>query len=137
MRTTLDIDDEVLSAAKERARRERKTAGEVISELARRALNKSVLKCDLHIVSDSQQAIDYLLNRNQYVNAEANPRPDLVLLDLNMPKLDGRQVLERIKSDDDLKTLFIETVNHKPENGFVAESSRKDGVSESMSTIGG
>jgi len=41
MRTTLDIDDDVLAAAKERARREKKTAGEVISELARNALNRA------------------------------------------------------------------------------------------------
>ena len=40
-------------------------------------------------------------------------------------------------SDDDLKELFINTVNHKPENGFVAEATRGNDVSESMSTIGG
>jgi cyclic pyranopterin phosphate synthase len=48
-----------------------------------------------------------------------------------------RDFIRRGASDDDLKTLFIETVNHKPENGFVAESNRSDEVSESMSTIGG
>ena len=48
-----------------------------------------------------------------------------------------RDFIREGASDDDLKELFISTVNHKPENGFIAEAARGKDVSESMSTIGG
>ena len=56
----------------------------------------------LHVAVDGVEAIAFL--RRQGVHAEA-PRPDLILLDLNLPKMDGRQVLSEIKRDDDLKTI--------------------------------
>ena len=63
--------------------------------LARRALEKGVIQCDLRVVSDGEEAMDYLLRRGSYSDPEQSPRPHLILLDLNMPKLDGRQVLEQ------------------------------------------
>jgi chemotaxis family two-component system response regulator Rcp1 len=56
----------------------------------------------LHVAVDGVEAIAFL--RRQGVHAEA-PRPDLILLDLNLPKMAGRQVLSEIKRDDDLKTI--------------------------------
>ena len=56
----------------------------------------------LHVAVDGVEAISFL--RRQGIHAEA-PRPDLILLDLNLPKMDGRQVLAEIKRDDDLKTI--------------------------------
>lgn len=47
------------------------------------------------------------MRRPPYTNAQKAPRPDLVLLDLNMPKLDGRQVLQEIKSNPDLETIPV------------------------------
>ena len=57
---------------------------------------------DLHVASDGVEAMSFL--RQQGVHAGA-PFPDLILLDLNLPKMDGRQVLAQIKGDDDLKAI--------------------------------
>jgi CheY-like chemotaxis protein len=61
----------------------------------------------LHIVKDGEEALDYLLHRGTYVNPTTAPRPDLFLLDLNMPKIDGRQVLQRIRADENLRRLAV------------------------------
>jgi CheY-like chemotaxis protein len=58
----------------------------------------------LHIVSDGVEALDFLYQRNGYEEAR---RPDLVLLDLNLPRKDGREVLEEVKADKDLRTIPI------------------------------
>jgi chemotaxis family two-component system response regulator Rcp1 len=56
----------------------------------------------LHIVADGVEAMAFL--RHQGIHADA-PRPDLILLDLNLPKMDGRQVLAQVKDDDSLKLI--------------------------------
>jgi CheY-like chemotaxis protein len=53
----------------------------------------------LHVARDGQEGLDYVYRRGKYEDA---PQPDLILLDLNLPKYDGRQLLERFKSDPDL-----------------------------------
>ena len=58
----------------------------------------------LHTVSDGVEALDFLYRRNRH---EGAPRPDLVLLDLNLPRKDGREVLEEVKADSDLRTIPI------------------------------
>ena len=75
--------------------------------LAQRALSKGIMQCDLRLVSDGEEAIAYLLGQGKYAALEAAPRPDLILLDLNMPKVDGRQVLERIKSDPKISAIPV------------------------------
>ena len=76
-------------------------------ELTRRALRTSKLHNELYVVNDGEEALDYLYRREAYEDPKTSPRPDLILLDLNMPKLDGRAVLERIKSDDKLKSIAV------------------------------
>jgi len=57
-----------------------------------------------HVISDSEAALDFIHRCGQYADA---PRPDLVLLDLNLPKKDGREVLALIKGDPDLKRIPV------------------------------
>ena len=68
------------------------------------ALRGARVANELHVVGDGQAAIDYLRRRGSYSDA---PRPDIVLLDLNLPRLDGREVLADIKSDPDLSMIPI------------------------------
>ena len=75
--------------------------------LAQRALVRGRISCDLRIVSDGEEAMDYLLRRKQYADPKQAPRPDLLLLDLNMPKLDGRQVLQQMKSNPQLAVIPV------------------------------
>jgi chemotaxis family two-component system response regulator Rcp1 len=72
--------------------------------LTREALRGARVANDLHVVGDGEEAIEYLRRRGRYVDA---PRPDIVLLDLNLPRLDGRDVLIDIKSDPDLAKIPI------------------------------
>ncbi|HEX5241995.1 MAG TPA: response regulator [Tepidisphaeraceae bacterium] len=74
--------------------------------LARDALAESRLANDLRFVQDGEELMDYLYRRNKYANDEA-PRPGLILLDLNMPRKDGREALREIKSDPNLRHIPI------------------------------
>lgn len=72
--------------------------------LTQEALRGAKVANDLQVVGDGEAAIEYLRRRGRYVDA---PRPDIVLLDLNLPRLDGREVLMDIKSDPDLAKIPI------------------------------
>jgi chemotaxis family two-component system response regulator Rcp1 len=74
------------------------------SRLAVEALKESKLRNNLHIVVDGMEAMDFLYKRGKYLQV---PRPDLILLDLNLPKKDGREVLAEIKADPDLKRIPV------------------------------
>ncbi|MGW9300999.1 MULTISPECIES: response regulator [Streptomyces] len=72
--------------------------------MTREAFEDNKIRNTLHVVRDGQEALDFLYRRGEYPDA---PRPDLVLLDLNLPKYDGRQVLEQIKSDPELSLIPV------------------------------
>lgn len=74
------------------------------AELAKEALEESKLKNTLYIVEDGQEALDFLYKKGKYENV---PRPDLMLLDLNMPKVDGREVLKIVKNDEHLRSIPV------------------------------
>ncbi len=76
-------------------------------ELTKRALEEGKIDNKLIIVNDGEEALDYLLRRGEYEDPLKSPRPDLILLDLNMPKVDGKQVLKEIQKYDELKRLNI------------------------------
>jgi len=71
------------------------------------AMEDSRLVNDLHFVEDGEQLMDYLYHRGKYTELSNVPLPGLILLDLNMPKKDGREALEEIKADPDLRRIPI------------------------------
>jgi len=72
--------------------------------LTQEALRDSNISLRLHVVPDGEAALNYLRKENSYADAT---RPDLILLDLNLPKRDGRQVLKDVKSDPHLRQIPI------------------------------
>lgn len=75
--------------------------------LTRKALEESRVLNELHCVSDGEQLLHYLQNTGDFSDASKAPRPGLILLDLNMPKKDGRQALQEIKSDPSLRQIPV------------------------------
>jgi CheY-like chemotaxis protein len=72
--------------------------------LTKEALRGAKVANELHVVGDGEQAIEFLYQRGEYADA---PRPDIVLLDLNLPRIDGTEVLAQIKSDAELAKIPI------------------------------
>lgn len=76
-------------------------------EATQRAFRKSGLKNPLVRCEDGDQALDYLFRRGEYADPARSPRPGVVLLDLNLPGTDGRQVLSEIKGDERLRDIPV------------------------------
>jgi len=75
--------------------------------LTRDALAESRLANDLRFVGDGEELMDYLRQRGKYARPASAPRPGLILLDLNMPRKDGREALREIKADPELRAIPI------------------------------
>jgi two-component system, chemotaxis family, response regulator Rcp1 len=72
--------------------------------LTREAMRDARMANELHVVGDGEAALDFLHRRGPYADT---PRPDIVLLDLNLPRKDGREVLEEMKADDELRRIPV------------------------------
>jgi CheY-like chemotaxis protein len=72
--------------------------------ITREAFEHNKIRNTLHVAHDGEEGLDFLYRRGNFADA---PRPDLILLDLNLPKYDGRQVLEMIKSDPELTHIPV------------------------------
>jgi CheY-like chemotaxis protein len=75
--------------------------------LIRRAFMKAGLDCPVEFVSDGEEAIDYLKGRGKFSDRTRYPIPAIMLLDFNMPKQNGLEVLTKIRRDDQLKKLVV------------------------------
>ena len=75
--------------------------------MTKEAFEESRLNNDLRFVCDGVELMDYLYRRGQYSDPANSPRPGLILLDLNMPKKDGREALRDIKADPQLKNIRV------------------------------
>lgn len=116
--------------------------------LAREALAESRLSSELYVVRDGEELMDYLYHRGRYVSLSSSPRPGLILLDLNMPKKDGREALKEIKNDPELRKIpvIILTTSKAPEdiyrtyelgaNSFIIKPMNFAALVEVMRTIG-
>src|SRR5688500_12463165 len=77
-------------------------AGDI--RLTQEAMKEAKLSNTLHVVKNGLQALDFLRNQGEFADS---PRPDLVLLDLNLPRLSGREVLKEMKEDENLRRIPV------------------------------
>jgi len=116
--------------------------------LARRALEKHGLAGALRTVEDGEELMDYLHRRGPYADPALSPRPALVLLDLNMPRKDGREALAEMKGDPALRQIpvVVLTTSRSEEeifrsydlgaNSYVTKPVTFDGLVEVMGALG-
>lgn len=91
-------------------------------ELTRRALLSGNVKKDLYVVRDGEEALDYLYRRGRYAESQWFPMPDLILLDLNLPRLDGRQFLARVKADPKLRRIPVVVLTTSQQESDIVQS---------------
>jgi len=115
----------------------------VVSE----ALNVACTGCTFRCVRDGAEMMDYLNRIGRYRHAESSPVPDIILLDLNMPKMGGREVLKRLKTDPRFRAIpvIILTTSRELEdvkicydlgaNSFITKQSSFDEVVAAMKTL--
>lgn len=72
-----------------------------------KALNDEAGGTRTHWVKDGEEALDFLHRRRQWADAAAAPRPSVILLDINLPKLNGHEVLRQLKTDEDLRLIPV------------------------------
>jgi two-component system response regulator len=87
-------------------------------EITRRALRESAAPVELIVVRDGQEAVDYLLRQGAHAAGAGWRLPDLVLLDLNLPRLNGREVLDRLRATPQFRAVpvVVLTTSGRPED---------------------
>ena len=91
-------------------------------ELTCRALHTNNISNDLVVVEDGQETLDYLFGGNQLTGPKMNELPALVLLDLKLPRVDGLQVLRRIRADERTSRLAVVILTTSSEEDDIAQS---------------
>lgn len=86
-------------------------------EITRRAFARGHVRNELIVVRDGQEALDYLYGRGRFQDPATSPRPGIILLDLNLPKVSGMEVLNQIKQDENLRSIpvIVLTVSRREE----------------------
>ncbi|GAB6880695.1 response regulator [Halorubrum gandharaense] len=87
--------------------------------LTREAFTKARISNELHVARDGEEALDFLHQRGEHEDA---PRPRLILLDLNLPKRDGDEVLAEIKADEDLRSIPVTVLTSSAAEEDIARS---------------
>ena len=87
--------------------------------LTQEVFRSSGLRNPISVARDGEEALDFLYRRNRFANAE---RPDLILMDINIPKINGKEILAIIKQDDDLKTIPVIMLSTSSADDDVLES---------------
>ncbi len=95
-------------------------------KLTERALSRSSVKSELFLARDGQEALDFLYKQGQFADA---PQPDLIFLDLKLPKVDGHEILARIKQDEQLRRIpvIVLTISRREEDMVKAYDSGASG----------
>jgi CheY-like chemotaxis protein len=116
--------------------------------LAKDALSECRLANDLRFVENGEELLDYLKRRGKYSQLADSPRPGLILLDLNMPRKDGREALREIKADPELRRIPVVVLTTSKAdtdigciyelgaNSFIAKPVSFDSLVEVMKVIG-
>ena len=95
--------------------------GEADQQLVTRALRRAKIKTNLHIVDNGEDGLAFLRGDGEHKDS---PRPDLILLDLNLPRIDGKQVLREIRADEKLKEIPVVMLTTSAEERDIIESYR-------------
>ena len=90
--------------------------------LTEKALRKADITCPLYVVHDGAELLDYLRREGDYADPAAAPRPSLILLDLNMPKVNGTEVLERLREEPALRSIPVVVLTTSDEERDIAAS---------------
>lgn len=101
-----------------------------------RAFQKSKIKNNIFVVNDGQEALDFVFYRGKYVDREKFPRPDLILLDINMPKMGGFEVLSRLKADPRFNFIPVVMLTSSKSDQDVFKSYRDGAVSFISKPVG-
>ena len=102
--------------------------------LTKYILNRNGVNGDVFVVRDGQEAMDYLYRRNRFSGAASNARPSIVLLDLNTPRLNGKELLKIIKEDKglrDIPVVIVSSSNRPEDVAFAREHGASAYISKS------
>jgi CheY-like chemotaxis protein len=96
--------------------------GKIDVENVKRAFKINKIINPLHVTGDGEEALDYLRRRPPYTDASTAPRPGVILLDINMPKMNGIEFLKVVKEDKDLRTIPVVVLTTSQEESDLVAS---------------